>query len=96
MRVMGATPSTLFVLVILEGLLLAILGYGIGILLSHGGMALFAGKIQEAYRYSFDAWEFLAAEGYLLISALVIGFLAAVLPAIQASRTDISETLGQG
>ncbi|MEM1328854.1 MAG: FtsX-like permease family protein [Bacteroidota bacterium] len=95
MRVMGGKPSQLFVLVILEGLLLAILGYVIGILLSHGGMALFAGEIQEAYRYNFSAWTFLKEELYLLIGALVIGFLAAVIPAVQASRTDISETLAK-
>jgi putative ABC transport system permease protein len=95
MRVMGAKPNQLFVLVILEGLLLAILGYAIGILLSHGGMALFAGEIQEAYRYNFSAWTFLKEELYLLIGALVIGFVAAVIPAVQASRTDISETLAK-
>ena len=96
MRTMGAGPSKLFFLIILEGLLLAIMGYVIGIILSHGGMNFVAGAMKDAYRYSFSAWEFLRQEWYLLFGALAIGFLAAILPAWQASRTDIAETLTEG
>lgn len=96
MRVMGAGPSKLFFLIILEGLILAAMGYAIGILLSHGGMSFVATAMKDAYRYSFSATEFLRQEWYLLIGALAIGFVAAVLPAIQASRTDIAETLTEG
>ncbi len=93
MRVMGARPSRLFLLIILEGLLLAILGYILGIFLSHGGMEVFAGAMQESYRYTFSGMQFLQKEWWLLLGALGIGFVAAILPAIQASRTDISDTL---
>ncbi len=93
MRVMGAGPGKLFLLIVLEGLLLALIGYIIGMLLSHGGMQLFAGLMKDAYRYSFSGLEFLKEEFYLLIGALLVGFAAAILPALQASNTDISETL---
>ena len=96
MRVMGATPSKLFFLIITEGVLLALIGFLIGIILSHLGMQFLAGAMKDAYRYSFSGWEFLYQEWYLLLGALGIGFIAAILPAIQASRTDISETLTQG
>ncbi len=96
MRSMGIAPAGLFLLIVLEGLMLSVIGYVVGILLSHGGMQLLAGRLQEAYRYSFSGWEFLRGEGYLLIGALAIGFLAAVLPAVQASRTDIAKTLTEG
>lgn len=96
MRTMGAGPSKLFFLIILEGLLLAVMGYIIGIVLSHTGMNFVAGAMKDAYRYSFSAWEFLRGEWLLLIGALVIGFVAAILPAIQASRTDIADTLTEG
>ena len=96
MRVMGASPSKLFLLIVLEGILLALIGYAVGILLSHGGMSIFAGMMQEAYRYSFSGLEFLPQEFYLLFGAIGIGFLAAILPAIQAAKTDISDTLSQG
>ena len=93
MRVMGASPGKLFFLVILEGLLLAVIGYLIGIALSHLGMAIFSAQVQEKYHYAFSATRFLTEEVYLLGGALLIGFLAAVIPAYQAFKTDISETL---
>ena len=93
MRVMGASPSQLFLLIILEGLILAALGYLIGILLSHYGMEILAKFMKNAYRYTFTGKVFLQKEWWLLIGALIIGFLAAIIPAVQASRTDISETL---
>lgn len=96
MRVMGATPNTLFALIVLEGLLLALLGFIVGIFLSHGGMQLFAGAMQEAYRYTFSGLEFLREELYLFFGALGIGLVAAIIPAIRAARTDISETLSEG
>jgi len=96
MRVMGSSPGKIFMLIIMEGLLLAALGFAIGILLSHGSMELLAGIMKESYRYSFSGLVFLKEELYLLGAALLIGFLAAVIPAIQARNTDISTTLAEG
>ena len=96
MRVMGGTPATLFWVILLEGLILAVLGYVTGILMSHLGMSVLANFMEDAYRYSFSGLKFLAAEGWLFIGALVVGFVAALVPALQARKTDISETLGKG
>jgi putative ABC transport system permease protein len=95
MRVMGASPAKLFGLIILEGLILAVLGYIIGIALSHIGMEILAKYMSDAYRYSFSGALFLKEELYLLLGALGIGFLAAIIPAFQAKNTDISRTLGR-
>lgn len=96
MRVMGAGRSRLFVLIILEGMLLAGIGCVAGILLSHGLMEFLGGAMQESYRYQFTGLRFLQEEVWLVAGALVIGFLAAVIPAWQASRTEIASTLTEG
>ena len=93
MRVMGASRWSLFALIILEGLILAVLGYLIGIAVSHIGMSIFAGYLSEEYHYSFSGTTFLPEEIKLFFGALLIGFIAAVIPAFQAFKTDISETL---
>ncbi|MEM6317516.1 MAG: FtsX-like permease family protein [Bacteroidota bacterium] len=95
MRVMGASPAKLFVLIILEGLILAVLGYLIGIALSHISMEILANYMSDAYRYSFSGLLFLKQELYLLFGALGIGLIAAIIPAFQAKNTDISRTLGK-
>jgi len=93
MRSMGAGPSKVFSLITLEGVILALIGAIVGLILSHGLLYFFADHLREAYRYNFSAGKFLPEELYLIMAALVIGFIAAVIPAYQASKTDIAETL---
>ena len=96
MRVMGASRGKLFFLIVLGGLILAVIGYVIGIAMSHFSMEILAGQMQDAYKYSFTGKTFLTEEIYLLIGALLTGFVAAIIPAFQAFNTDISETLSRG
>ncbi|NRB53621.1 MAG: FtsX-like permease family protein, partial [Saprospiraceae bacterium] len=96
MRVMGASPGKLFFLIVLEGLLLAGIGYVLGIVMSHVSMGMIANFMQDSYRYSFSGLEFLQEEYFLLLGALIIGFLAALIPALRASKTPIAETLTKG
>jgi len=93
MRVMGASPSKLFQLITVEGILLAVLGCILGFVISHIGMEVLANYAKASYRYSFTGWLFLKEELIVLGSAIAIGFIAALIPAWQAYRTDIHETL---
>jgi len=95
MRTLGSSRSKLFVLIILEGLVLAFLGFLVGFVLSHGGMEVVSKLLKSEYRYAFTGWRFLSAEWMLLGVSLALGLLAAVIPALQASRTDINKTLQQ-
>ncbi len=95
MRVMGGSRGKLFGLLTLEGVLLALVGGILGILLAHIGMEVLARYMQDAYQYSFTGRDFLSAEWLLLLAALMIGFLSALIPAVQASKTDISRTLSK-
>ncbi len=96
LRVMGSGRERLFLLIILEGLLLSFMGFIIGIVLSHGAMELLGKYMTDAYRYTFSGKIWLTEEWSLLIGALVIGFLAAIIPAFSAYKTDISKTLAKG
>ncbi|MCB0686965.1 MAG: ABC transporter permease [Saprospiraceae bacterium] len=96
MRVMGAGRGKLFMLILFEGLLIAILGYILGLALSHGSIEFLATKMQDAYRYSITGAVFLKEELWLLGGCLLVGLISAIIPAWQAFRTDISETLSEG
>lgn len=93
MRTMGASTSKVFTMILLEGLLLAILGYLLGIGISHLGMEIFSGYLAETYHYDFTGWIWLNQEWTILIGAILIGTISALYPAIKAYRTDISKTL---
>ncbi|MBE2208593.1 MAG: ABC transporter permease [Saprospiraceae bacterium] len=96
MRVMGASPFRLMVLILSEGVITALMGYALGMALSHFGMEIMARFMQDEYRYTFSGLTFLQEEAWLLAGALGIGIVAALIPAVQAARTDISTTLAEG
>ena len=93
MRVMGAGQGKLFLLIILEGIILALVGCLLGLLISHIGMEVLAQYAKASYRYSFTGWLFLKEELGMIIISIVIGIIAALIPAWRAYRTDIHETL---
>jgi putative ABC transport system permease protein len=95
MRVMGAGRVKLFLLIILEGLLLSFMGFCVGIALSHFAMGILGQYMSDAYRYSFSGNIWLPEEWSLLFGALFIGFVAAIIPAFSAYKTDISRTLAK-
>jgi putative ABC transport system permease protein len=95
MRVKGATRGQLFMMIILEGLIIASLGTLIGLLLAHLSMYFLSGTMEANYRYTFTAFEFLISELWVILVALLIGVVASVIPAMQAANTDISDTLAK-
>lgn len=93
MRTMGASRGRLFVMIILEGLMLAVIGFLLGYVFSRVGMMFMHSFVATNYKYEFVTEAFLPEEWILLGATLLIGLLAAIIPAFQAYNTDISETL---
>lgn len=94
MRTLGASRFKVFVLIIFEGVLLAVLGTCLGILLGHGGIALFASFYKQA-ESQLTALIWLPEELYLLGLAIFAGFLSAFIPALQAYKMDIAKVLAK-
>ncbi len=93
MRILGATPVKLFTLILMEGIIIACMGYIIGIFLSHFALQLSAENIFKAYKYKIAPWSFIPEEAWLWIGAISIGIIAAIIPAVQAYRTDIAKSI---
>ncbi|MDA8715303.1 FtsX-like permease family protein [Flavobacteriales bacterium] len=94
-RVQGASRLKVFAMILGEGLLLSVLGYIFAILISHVGMWVVSGILETNYHYAFNPWAFSIMEVYLLGTALLIGLISALLPAMKAYKTDISTTLSK-
>lgn len=94
-RVMGAGRGALFSLIILEGLFLALIGWVVGAVLSHSAMEWMATYLKEDFRYQFTGWIWLEEEYWILMVSVVLGVIAAVIPAWQAAKTDIHTTLAE-
>ncbi|GAB2606071.1 ABC transporter permease [Spirosoma areae] len=92
---MGATRAQLFGMLLLEGLVLALIGFGLGILLSRIGLWLFSSSVSNEYHYNLAAFGILPEEWVLLGVAVLVGVVAAALPALGIYRMNISRTLAE-
>jgi putative ABC transport system permease protein len=93
MRTLGASRRTLLAQPLLEGLILAASGALFGLLLGHGTAELLGRLLPEGRDMGLTGLAWRAEEFYLVGLALAVGLLAALIPAIQAYRTDIAATL---
>ena len=94
-RVMGGSRSTLFSLIVIEGVILGIIGYIVGMAISHIGMEVMSNFLQSSYRYQFTGWRWTSGDTWLFAASIGLGIVAALIPAYQASYTDIQKTLSE-
>ena len=93
LRSIGASRLQLSSILILEGIIISFLGYFAGIILAKSAMIFISNITEEAYSYSLGMNIFNTDELKLLGGILGVGFLASLLPSIQAFRLNISKTL---
>jgi len=84
----------LFFIIILEGLILTLIGTIIGVALGHGILQLI-GNYQESSQAKMNGLLFIKEEFYLLAAGLLIGVIAAIIPAVQAYKSNISKILAK-
>jgi putative ABC transport system permease protein len=95
MRTLGASRTKLFIIVILEGLILTIVGTLVGVAFGHLALSLI-GNYQESSQAKLNGLTFISSEIYLLLAGLAIGIFASIIPAIQAYSANISKILAKG
>ncbi|MCG8608108.1 ABC transporter permease [bacterium] len=95
MRTLGASRTKLLWHVLLEGLMLTTMGTMAGLFLGHVTMFLLGIFFQQAEQIGLTGASWLVSETWLLVLASVVGIIAALVPAVQAYRVDIAETLAK-
>ena len=80
-------------MIMLESLLICIMGYAAGIALGRIGQAIMTHFGDEQIQMGTSLLKFSPQELMLLPITLLIGLVAALIPAVQAYRTDISKVL---
>jgi len=96
MRTLGTRPRTLMLLLLFEGLLLALIGGALGIVLGHVFTEVLGHALRMAQQVSVTGWTWVSAEWWVLALAVGVGVIAALIPAWRAYRTDIAGTLARG
>ena len=94
MRALGARRGVVLATVLVEAILLAVGGGGLGWLLGHGVVGLIGPWIATNAGVSAGFFSFTPAELLLVPFLIALAILAALLPAIAAYRTDVARWLG--
>lgn len=95
MRSLGASRSKLFVHVIMEGVIITVLGGLLGFVLGHALVEILAGYYEKSEEVGITGLVFVNQELIVLLLSIGVGILSALLPALNAYRTDISKVLAQ-
>jgi putative ABC transport system permease protein len=87
-----------FVHVILEGMIITSLGTVVGLLLGHGALELLRRMLPRAEGggVSITGFIFMKEEYLIFFVSILVGALAALIPAWNAYKTDISKVLAKG
>ena len=94
MRSVGYRPKDLFGLLLIEGLLLAVIGYAFGWLLSRVGLYFISRQAENDFNLHISG-GWINEEIGLLVLTILIGILASLLPAWKAMQMDVSATLSK-
>lgn len=95
LRVMGATRGNVVSTVMSEGLITAAAGSLLGLLIGHGALAVAVSSFEQLEDLSINPLQFHPGEILIVTGVLVIGLLAATIPAIRVFRTDIATTIAR-
>ncbi|MDK2770764.1 MAG: FtsX-like permease family protein [Flavobacterium sp.] len=94
LRVNGAGRFQLLKLVLIESLLLCFVGFIFGTILGRIALVLISKSSEADFKLSFNPYEFIwNKEGWLLALTLIVGIVAALIPAVKAYSLNISKTL---
>lgn len=94
LRSVGYRPGHLFRLLVLEGLILAAIGFSLGWIFSRVGLYFINTRVESDFNLHFEAlW--VPGEFWLLLLTFLIGIVSALLPAWQAMRMDVSAALSK-
>ncbi|TWB39061.1 ABC transporter permease [Nitrospirillum pindoramense] len=96
MRSLGASRARIVIQIGVEALLVSGTGTVAGLVLAHGGIALFALLSPRARDFGLSPFTVVPADLGLLGLGIAVAAVAAALPAIQAYRTDVARTLARG
>ena len=93
MRLMAASRWQLMATIMGEALLLSLIGSLLGLLFSRGILLAVHNYTVDNYQLSITIPHLHSSECWLIASSMFIAMLAAIIPAIQVYRIQVTKTL---
>ncbi|MFD0862022.1 ABC transporter permease [Sungkyunkwania multivorans] len=95
MRTYGASNWQLAFVVFLEGFILLVIGYVLGLCLSRLGLYIFSNYLENEFKYTITQLSFIIEEAYVFLIILLLLISATVLATIPVFRLDVSAILSE-
>ncbi|OMP75170.1 ABC transporter permease [[Flexibacter] sp. ATCC 35208] len=92
-RAMGSSRWLISWFLLCEGLIMVIIGFVTGIMLSRSGLWMLNKYAGPKYHINVFTTTVLPEEWYLLLATILLGIVAAALPTVKAFQLNISKTL---
>lgn len=93
MRALGASRTTVMIVILMESILLALMGGAFGLLLGHGAIWACSSLIADWTGVVVGLLQFQRIELILIPGLIVLAAAVGYLPALAAYRTDVSKSL---
>lgn len=94
MRINGASRWQLLALILIESLILCFVGFLFGTIFGRLALGFISNSAEDDLKMAFNPFEIVwQKETILLVATLLVGTIAALIPAVKAYRLNISKTL---
>lgn len=94
MRINGASRWQLLALILIESLILCFVGFLFGTIFGRFALGFISNSAEDDLKMAFNPFEIVwQKETILLVATLLVGIIAALIPAVKAYRLNISKTL---
>ena len=95
MRALGAGAGDIFGAVILEAIFVTILGVAFGWLLGNVGTWLLSFYLSREYGLTIRSFTLSRQEIQAFAAVIMVGYMAGLVPAVQAYRRDVAKDLAE-
>lgn len=95
LRLLGASPATVFLTIILQGAVLGAAGVILGALIGHAGAEWMGTALEKTHRVALTGFTLIREEFWIGAGALGLAVLAGMIPAWRAYRIAVPELLSR-
>lgn len=96
MQSMGASRAKLFVMLLIEGLWVGLLGFLFGYIIGQVALFIFSRYFEKSFNYQLGNQMFSSETVLIFLACLAISLLASALPSLGVYKINISKTLAEG
>lgn len=95
LRLLGASPATVFLTIVAQGAALGLAGVILGLLMGHAGAEWIGASLEKTHRMALTGFTLIREELWIVFGALALAIVAGLFPAWRAYRDAVPELLNR-